>query len=222
MKNVLFACAIATLATISSAHAADAPAANPAPPAGDYQLDKAHASVLFRVLHLGLSHYTARFTHVDATLHLDPAHPENSTVTATVDPHSIQTDYPNPKPDFDAELQNDKWLDTGKFPMINFHSTKVEPTGANTAKITGDLELHGLTKSVTLDATFNGFMHMDMGMPGDHVGFSAHGTLKRSDFGVKEGIPQPGSNMGVGDDVEVIIETEFVRPLPDAKPAAPK
>ena len=95
-------------------------------------------------------------------------------------------------------------------------------TGDNTAKVTVDLDLHGVTKPVTLDVTYNGFMHLDMGMPGDHVGFSAYGTLKRSDFGVKEGIPQPGSTMGVGDVVEIIIEAEFVKPAPDAKTEQPK
>jgi polyisoprenoid-binding protein YceI len=210
MKKFLVLFALVMLAT-APARAADVA------PAGDYALDPAHASVLFRVTHLGLSHYTARFTHVDATLHFDPANPGNMSVKATVDPHSIQTDYPNKTPDFDGELQNDKWLDTAKYPMITFQSTKVEKTGDNTAKVTGDLELHGVKHPVTLDVTYNGSMHLDMGAPGDHIGFSAHGSLKRSDFGVSQGIPAPGSNMGVGDDVEVIIEAEFVKPAPDKK-----
>lgn len=204
---------------ILPAQAADTPAL---PPAGDYQLDKTHASVTFRVVHLGLSHYTARFTSVDAMLHLDPEHPENSTLSATVDPHSIRTDYPNKEPDFDAELQREKWLDSGKFPEIKFTSTKVEPTGANTAHVTGDLELHGVKLSVMLDVTFNGYMHLDFGKPEDHIGFSARGSLKRSDFGVKEGIPAADSKMGVGDDVEIIIETEFFKPSPEAQKPAEK
>lgn len=216
MRNIILACAFCAL-TLTPAVAAPTPSPAATAPAGDYTLDPAHCSVLFRVLHLGLSHYTARFTRVDAALHFDPAHPENSSVTATVDPHSIQTDYPNPKPDFDAQLQNEHWLDSAKYPLMKFHSTKVEATGANTGRMTGDLELHGVTHPVTLDVTYNGYMHLDMGAPGDHIGFSAHGTLKRSDFGVKEGIPAPGSNMGVGDNVEIVIEAEFVKPMPAAK-----
>jgi polyisoprenoid-binding protein YceI len=213
MKKFLILIALISLGIIP-AQAADLPAV---PPAGDYQLDKAHASVTFRVLHLGLSHYTARFTHLDAALHLDPEHPENSRLTATVDPHSIRTDYPNPKPDFDAELQNDKWLDSGKYPEIKFTSTKIEPTGATTARVTGDLELHGVKLPVTLETTYNGYMNLKWGKPEDHIGFSARGSLKRSAFGIKEGIPEAGSNMGVGDDVEIIIEAEFFKPEAEEK-----
>jgi polyisoprenoid-binding protein YceI len=226
MKYFLSMFALLGLLLSAPLSRADMPAAPVTPaktdaPAGVYALDKTHASVTFRINHLGLSHYTARFTRMEAELKFDPAHPEAMSVTATVDPHSIKTDYPNKEPDFDAELQKDKWLDTGKYPEMTFKSTKVELTGPNTARVTGDFTLHGMTKPVTLDVTYNGFMHLDMGAPGDHIGFSAHGSLKRSDFGVKEGIPQPGSNMGVGDDVEFIIEAEFVKPAP-AAPAPQK
>ena len=86
----------------------------------------------------------------------------------------------------------------------------METTGPHAAKVTGDLTLHGVTKPVTLQVTYNGGYPPSSFDPGGaRIGFSAHGTLKRSAFGVSAGIPAPGTNMGVGDDVDIAIETEF-------------
>jgi len=191
-------------------------------PAGEYRLDKAHATLLFRVNHLGFSHYTARFTKFDATLQLDPANLSVATVSATVDPNSL--DVPAPPPGFLAELKGPQFLDTAKFKEITFKSTSVEPTGANTARITGDFTLHGVTQPVVLEATYNGGwrgMAMD---PHARIGFSAHGLVKRASHGITYGVPAPGTTMGVSDDVEVIIEAEFTGPPlpPEAAPAPTK
>lgn len=181
---------------------------------GVYQLDKTHASLIFKVNHLGLSQYTARFTRFDSTLELDVKNPQKSRVTAEIDPASLETDYPNKDLDFNAMLQGDKWLDAVKFPKITFRSTKVEITGENTARITGKLGLHGITKTVILDAKFNGgYGKMAMDPSGSRIGFSAHGVLKRADFDIAFGIPAAGSNIGVSDEVEFNIEAEYTKPL---------
>ena len=192
-----------------------APAAAKAPseaPAGTYDMDLDHTSVVFRASHMGLSHYTARFTKAGGKLVFDPANPAAQSVTATIDAGSLQTAYPEAaKLDFDALIEKE-FLDTAKSPQITFRSTKVEPTGANTARLTGDLTLHGVTKPVVLEATYNGgYKASAMDPKGHRIGFSAHGTLKRSDFGIAYGLPAPGTTFGVGDDVEVLIETEFTK-----------
>ena len=206
---------------------APAPAAAPAPakpatpqvPAGDYKLDKAHASLVFKANHLGFSHYTARFADFDASLKFDPANPAASTVEATIDPRSLE--LPAPPAGFKADLLGPQWLDAAKYPAITFRSTKVEVTGANTAKITGDFTLHGVTKPVTLEATFNGGYAGHPMDPHARIGFSAHGVVKRSEFGVAYGVPAPGTTMGVGDEVDLQIEAEFSGPpLPPAAAAA--
>lgn len=184
--------------------------------AGVYDLDKTHASVTFRVDHLGMSRYTARFTGIDGRLNFDPANPAAMSVEASVDTGSIKTDYPNPTPNFDAELAGPNWLDAARFPKITFKSTAVEPTGPNTAKVTGDFTLHGVTRPLVLDVTFNGGYDGAPMDPGSRIGFSAQGKLKRSDFGVSYGVPQPGSTFGVGDEVEIQIEAEFTKPKPAA------
>ena len=212
MKPLALA-ALAALAVTPTAALAAPP--QPQPPPGDYSLDPAHASLNFRISHLGLSRYTARFTKMQAKLAFDPAHPAAQSVTAVIDANSLQTNYPDPaKLNFDAQIER-QFLDTAKYPQITFRSTKVEPTGPTTAKVAGDLTLHGVTKPVTLEASYNGgYPAGGFDPSGARIGFSAHGTIRRSDFGITFGLPAPGTNMGVGDEIEITIEAEFSQPGP--------
>lgn len=221
MRRVLTVFALLALAACSpqpqekaatETTAAPAPAAPVAAdiPAGAYTIDPAHATLLFRVNHLGFSRFTGRFTRFDVQLQLDPAHPDAASVTATIDPRSLALD--NPPAGFLNELRGPQWLDAGQFPQMNFRSTRVEPTGPNTARITGDFALHGITRPVTLEATYNGGYAGHPMDPHARIGFSAHGTLNRSAFGIAYGVPAPGTTMGVGDEVEIIIEAEFNGP----------
>lgn len=198
------------------------PAATVDVPAGAYTLDKSHASLLFRVDHIGFSKYTARFKRFDAQLQFDPGNLAASSVNATVDVSSLETDFPDPaKLDFNAQLLNKDWLNAQQFPQMTFRSTAVQVMAPNTMRITGDLTLHGMTKPVTLDATFNGGYAGHPMDPNARIGFSAHGSLNRSDFGIATGIPAPGTKMGVSDAVEIIIEAEFSGPpLANATPPA--
>jgi len=179
-------------------------------PAGDYTLDKSHASLVFRVSHLGFSRYTAAFATFDAKLRFDQNNAVASAVEATIDPKSLA--LPSPPPGFQADLIGPQWLNTGTYPSITFRSTKIEVTGPDTGKVTGDLTLHGVTKPVTLDVTYNGGYVGHPMDPNARVGFSAKGVFKRSDFGIAYGVPAPGTTMGVGDEVEVQIEAEFTGP----------
>jgi polyisoprenoid-binding protein YceI len=217
MKKILSSVAVVALLAMGNANAETANSEiTPAKtaidiPAGAYTTDKTHSTLVFSLSHLGFSHYTAQFTKFDAKLNLDPAQPQNSTLDVTIDPTSLS--LPNPPAGFTEELLGDKWLDAKAFPQITFKSTKIEVLEGNKAIITGDLTLHGITKPITLDTTFNGgwkgLPDMD---PHARAGFSARGTFKRSDFGVSSGIPAAGSNMGVGDELTVVIETEFSGP----------
>jgi len=182
-------------------------------PAGEYVLDKSHASLLFRVSHMGFSGYTARFRRFDAKLAFDPKNLGASSVTATIDAKSIETDYPDPvQLDFNAQLQSEPWLDTAQFPEMTFRSTKVDASGPSHLRIDGELTLRGVTRPVVLEAKLNGGYAGFQMDPHARIGFSARGALKRSEFGISFGIPEPGSNMGVGDTVEIIIEAEFSGP----------
>lgn len=187
-------------------------------PAGEYQVEPSHASLTFRVDHLGFSNYTARFKRFDGTLQFDPANPAATSVEATVDVRSLETDFPYPeKVDFNAELLSEAWLDAKRHPTITYRSTGVELTGAQTMTVRGELVFRGITKPLDLEARFNGGYAGHPLDPNARIGFSARGKLRRSDFGMTVGIPAAGTKLGVGDEVEVIIEVEFTGPpLPQA------
>ena len=212
MRRLLTACAIVVMTSAAAISAEDkAPPPSAAPvPAGAYTLDKSHASLTFKVNHLGFSNYTAQFTSFDARLQFDPAAPAAATIEATIDANSLE--LPSPPAGFTDTMKGAQWLDTAKYPTITFKSTKVEPAGDNKAKITGDFTLHGVTRPVTLDATFNGGYAGHPMDPNARIGFSAKGTFKRSDFGIAYGVPAPGTTMGVGDEIKVMIEAEFTGP----------
>lgn len=174
-------------------------------PAGVYTLDDSHTSVTWKVSHLGLSNYTARFTKATAELTFDPAAPEKSALVATVDPLSIRTDYPGAaEKDFDKELATGgTWFNAASFPEIKFVSDKIEITGEKTGKVRGSLTMLGVTKPMTLDVTMNGAV---LAKPFGNIpalGFSAKGVIKRSDWGMTNYVPN------IGDDVEILIETEL-------------
>lgn len=198
-----------------------APAAGPAagfdelgaPPPGRYALDPTHASLIFRVDHLGLSDYTARFKRFDAELAFDPERPEDCAVVATVEVASLETDFPLPDYDFNAQLTGPEWLDAAEHPEMVFRSIRIEPTGPRSARVHGELTLLGVTRPLVLEATFNGgYAGHPMDPGGSRIGFSARGRLLRSDYGLDHGLPPAGSTLGVGDAVEVIVEAEFLRP----------
>lgn len=171
-------------------------------PAGTYQLDPRHASVLFRIQHGGLAWFTARFDTKAATLTLDPADPSHSQLTASVDATSVNTGVLNAQGERNFDQTIGRAL--GGAP-ITFISTAIERTGEHTARITGDLTLNGQTHPATLDATFEG-SGRDILRGGNMVlGFSAQGTIDRAQWGVNDW------RAFTGNEVQIVIEAELVR-----------
>jgi polyisoprenoid-binding protein YceI len=171
---------------------------------GKYALDKDHASLLFKLNHLGFSTYVGRFNTLNATLDFDPENIEKSSLEVIVDMASIDVNNAA----FAEQLRGSDWLDAAQFPQAVYKTTRyVGPTGGTTEKNTfafeGDLTFHGVTKPVTLNVTFNGGGR-NMLTRKNTLGFSANATFKRSDFGVGK-----FTSMGVGDDVTLDINVEF-------------
>jgi polyisoprenoid-binding protein YceI len=168
-------------------------------PAGTYGLDRQHASLTVKIVHMGFSHYTMRFNGLDGGFSYDPANWRSTQVTFTVDPKSVDTNNPA----FDKQIAG--YFEPDKFPTIRFVSTGLE--GADgMGTMTGDLTLHGVTRPVTLDVTFAGAGH-GITPVGTRLGFSASTAIKRSDFGVSNFV----LNQFTSDDVKVIFEGEFER-----------
>ncbi|MEL6686060.1 MAG: YceI family protein [Pseudomonadota bacterium] len=175
-------------------------------PAGTYITDLGHSSILWKVNHLGLTDYTARFNDFEAILEIDPNNPEGASLSVTIDPTSVATGYPfTDRTDFDAKVSSDeRLLNSNAFPNIAFNSTDVTLTSGTTADVTGDLTMLGVTVPLTLDVTFNGALekHPFSGRP--MLGFTATGTLDRTDFGMTY-----LSGSAVGDDVQIVVQAEM-------------
>ena len=187
---------------------------------GKYSLDKDHASLNFKLNHLGFSSYVGRFNSMEGSLDFDPENIEKSRLEVSVDMASIDVNNAA----FAEQLRGSDWLDTAQFPKATFKTTRyvgttavasppAASTGAaananaasakNTFAFEGDLTFHGVTKPITLNATFHGGGR-NMLTRKNTLGFSANTTFKRSDFGVGK-----FTSMGIGDDVTLDINVEF-------------
>lgn len=187
-------------------------------PSGEYALDRNHSTLTVRVSRFGLSNYTLRFNGLDGVLNFNADNPEQSTVTASVDTSTLDTSYTGDR-NFDAELQNSAWLDAGTHPTATFRSTSVEQTGSDTARVTGDLTIRGVTRPITFDVTYNrSWRQHPLGGSQYLIGFSGRGTLQRSEYGMTELQPRGGGDDGIGNEVELLIEAEFTRPIEEAPP----
>jgi polyisoprenoid-binding protein YceI len=168
-------------------------------------VDLSHASIVWKVSHLGLSNYVARFTEFDAAIDYNASDIEKSQVTASINPMSIQTAYPNAEEkDFNNILATEKsWFDAASFASINFASTSIDMTSETTAMMKGKLTFLGVTKEISLDVVFNGAMTKQPFTGKPTMGFSATTNIVRSEFGMSKYVPS------IGDNVEVMVEGEF-------------
>ena len=165
---------------------------------GTYAIEPNHTQIIFSVLHMGFSYYSGRLTDASGELTLDPKQPAASAVRISVPVSTISTTSAK----LDGELKSADWLDAAKYPTVTFKSTTVTPGDKGEAKIMGDLTLHGVTKSVTLDARLvgSGINPLDKAYT---VGFEISGDIKRSDFGVTKYVPL------IGDAVHLSISGAF-------------
>ncbi len=170
-------------------------AAAPAFAADTYKLEPSHTSVTFQWTHFGFSHPSGKFMNAEGSVTLDQAAPAKSSVDVSFAIAGVNTGVPA----LDKEFQEANWFDAAKYPNATFKSTKVDVTGKDTAKVTGDLTIHGVTKPVTLDVKLN---QVGKEMGKDTVGFTAKGTIKRSEFGIGAYVP------AVSDEIELSIEAE--------------
>ncbi|MBI1238964.1 MAG: polyisoprenoid-binding protein [Alphaproteobacteria bacterium] len=181
---------------------ADGPSLNPsAAPDGTYALEPTHTRVSFLISHLGLSQYTAWIEGASGTLQWNGQEPAKSSLAVTLDAAGVTTGLPK----FDEELEGADFFDAATHPEITFVSKEVTVTGETTGTVTGDLTFRGVTKPMTLDVTFNGSIQHPIRNT-RAMGFSATGSLKRSDFGLTKYL-----DFGIGDEVQLLIQSEFLQ-----------
>ncbi len=184
-----------------AASASDYPLAVDLPP-GAYELDPRHASVTFRIRHMNLAWFTARFDSIDARLELDPRDPSRSRLSASVDTGSVNTGVLNNRGERAFDQQIGAALGGGE---IRFVSTAIERTGEHTARVAGDLSMNGQTHPATLNVTFDGAAVDPLRGGATVLGFSAHATIDRTQWGVT------AWRAFTGADVQIVIEAELVK-----------
>lgn len=166
--------------------------------AAKYKFDTVHSQILFSATHMGFSHSHGSFVDFDGTLEFDEKNIEKSKVSVT-----IQTDSINLNDDtWNSHMKDKKWFNVIKFPEMTFESTKVIPTGDKTFDLQGNLKLLGVSKPVTLNVTLN---KVGPFFGKEKAGFSAIGTIKRTDFGMKAFVPN------ISDEIPIRIEVEAVK-----------
>ena len=200
MTKTLRLLALTSVAALSLSGAAFAQASkDPAGvQAGTYTLESSHARVVFSVSHMGFSTWYGDFAGATGTLTLDPKALADAKLDVSIPVASVTTTNAI----VDGELKSPAWFDAAQFPTITFKSTKVDLTSPTTAKVTGDLTFHGVTKPTTLDVTFKAVGANPMSKKVT-IGFDATGTLKRSDYGQKTYVPI------IGDEVSLQISAPF-------------
>ena len=169
MKKRLIAAAILAASLVTTAHAAD------------YVIDDkgAHASINFKVKHLGYSWLTGRFNVFGGKFSFDENNIEASKISVNIDATSIDSNHA----ERDKHIRSDDFLDVSKFGNAKFVSTKVVDKGNGKLAITGDFTLHGITKSLVIDAEKIGAGEDPWG--GYRTGFSGTAKIAMKDYGLK-------------------------------------
>lgn len=165
-----------------------------------YTIEPDYTQAVFRWSHLGFSNPAAQLSQGQGTLEFDPANPTRAAVNVTIALSSLNTGVPA----LDEHLRSEDFFEVAKFPTASFRSTKVEQgAGKDRLKVTGELNLHGITRPVTLDvAVLKIGANPRTQLP--TVGFEATTTLKRSDFGLGAFVPQ------VSDEIRLQLSSQAV------------
>ncbi len=175
----------------------------PLPPNG-WRVDPNHSAITFRVRHLGITWVNGKFGSWASELVFDPANPEAASVSAHIRTASVNTEVDRR----DTDIRQNYFV-ADSFPEIAFTSRRVEKTGDTHLRITGDLTMHGVTKSVILETEINGMLN---GSRGKRVSFTGTTTVSRRDFGILRNPFMEGAQV-VGDDIHITIDIEAIQPI---------
>lgn len=139
----------------------------------NWTVDESHSVVEFSVRHMMISNVKGNFNVFSATIEADPGDLTGASIMFTIDANSIDTR----KEDRDNHLRSADFFDVEKYPEIKFKATNIVKKSADTYDVTGDFDMHGVTKPITFNVVFEG-------QSGDLAGFSANTEINRADFGL--------------------------------------
>jgi polyisoprenoid-binding protein YceI len=165
-----------------------------------FAIDPVHTRIAFQVSHAGFSWPVGSFSGASGVLDFDRADWPHAHVEVSFPVSSLNLGDAN----WQGKILDPTFFDAKQYPQARFVSTKVEPTGTDTADVSGELSLHGVTRPVLLHVKLNALARHPMTFRRT-AGFSATGTLSRKDFGMDH-----WANV-VGDEVRLILEVEATR-----------
>ena len=169
-----------------------------------YKIDPAHSTAQFVIRHLMITNVRGNFSGVTGSVVWDATDPGKSVIDAVIDATTFSTQDANR----DGHVKSADFLDVAQFPAITFKSSTVKPDGNGEFSVTGDLNLHGVSKPVTLKV--EGPTPESKDMRGNvRIGASATAKIKRSDFGLTWNAPMETGGLVIGDDVKLDFELEL-------------
>jgi polyisoprenoid-binding protein YceI len=167
---------------------------------GFWKSDKAHSQLAFTVKHLGIADVTGTFNDFDVTVHAAKEDFSDAVFELKAKAGSIDTRVEAR----DNHLKSADFFDAASYPEITFKSTGIKKNGKNKYKLTGNLTMHGVTKTVTMDLVYNGTVENAMSKK-QTAGFQLTGTILRSDFQIGQNFPAPM----ISNEVEIKADGEF-------------
>lgn len=170
-----------------------------------WAIDTAHSSVDFSIRHMMIANVKGSFNNFNAAIEADPTDLTTAKIDFTIETSSVDTR----NKDRDAHLVSADFFDVEKYPSLTFRSTSIEKTGDGEYKVTGDLTLHGVTKQETFAVTYEGQGKDPWG--NEKVGFSAEGSVNRSDYGLTWNAALETGGVLVGDKVKFNLQIQAAK-----------
>ncbi len=173
-----------------------------------WEIDPAHSTVEFAVKHMMVTTVKGRFKKVSGRIEVDDDNPLASTVNATIETASVDTGQDQR----DTHLRSPDFFDAAQYPTITFASKRIEPLGDDHYRVTGDLTMHGVTREVPLDVTFEGEIRDLQGKR--RASYSMQTSINRKDFGLNWNVALESGGWLVSDAVKIAIDAEVIEAVP--------
>jgi polyisoprenoid-binding protein YceI len=167
-----------------------------------WAVDVSHSSIDFSIKHMMIAKVKGAFHSFNAEIEADPYDLTTADIQVSVELASIDTR----NSDRDNHLRTGDFFDIENHPNMTFKSSEIVKTGDGEYKVTGSFSLHGVTRQESFDVTFEGAGKDPWG--NEKLGFSAHGSIKRSDYGLTYNAVLETGGVLIGDEVKVSIELE--------------
>jgi polyisoprenoid-binding protein YceI len=170
-----------------------------------WAIDANHSEIGFKVKHLMISNVAGKFEKFDGSVESVGDDFTDAKISFTAEVASVNTGQPQR----DGHLQSPDFFDAAKFPHIKFTSTKLEKVNSEKYVLTGDLAMHGITKTIKLDVTFSGVAKDSYN--NTKAGFEISGKINRTDFGLTFNAPLETGGVVLGEEVKLQIEGQLIK-----------